>query len=70
MLAYPRDPNDEMLIDLAVAVEADFLVTLDNDLLDLPRNPDFAALPHQPQALKPGAFLTRIEQRQTISPST
>ncbi len=65
-MAYARDPNDEPLINLAVAVKADYLVTLDNDLLDLPQHPDFAALPHQPQVLKPGAFLTIIEQRRTL----
>lgn len=30
-----RDPKDEMVIDLAVACEADFIVTWDRDLLDL-----------------------------------
>lgn len=31
----PRDQKDEPYIDLAAAVEADFIVTTDNDLLDL-----------------------------------
>lgn len=31
----PRDPKDEPYIDLAAAVEADFLVTTDKDMLDL-----------------------------------
>lgn len=35
VFALPRDPKDEMLIDLAVGCEADFLVSRDNDLLDL-----------------------------------
>jgi predicted nucleic acid-binding protein len=32
---HPRDPKDEPYIDLAAAVEADHLVTRDNDLLYL-----------------------------------
>ena len=31
----PRDPGDEPYIDLAAAVQADYLVTRDNDLLSL-----------------------------------
>jgi putative PIN family toxin of toxin-antitoxin system len=63
VMHYARDPNDEPLINLAVAVKADYLVTLDNDLLDLPQHPGFAGLPHQPQILKPGAFIAAIELR-------
>lgn len=32
---YERDPKDEPYINLAVATKADYLVTRDNDLLDL-----------------------------------
>jgi putative PIN family toxin of toxin-antitoxin system len=35
VFSYPRDPGDEPYIDLAVAVQADFLVTRDRDLLAL-----------------------------------
>jgi putative PIN family toxin of toxin-antitoxin system len=33
-----RDPNDDFLLDLAEKVEADFLITGDNDLLVLERH--------------------------------
>ena len=33
--AYPRDPDDEPYINLAIEVAADYLVSRDNDLLDL-----------------------------------
>lgn len=32
---YPRDPQDEPYVDLAAAVQADYLVTRDKDLLSL-----------------------------------
>jgi len=32
---YPRDPKDEPYIDLAAAVDADYIVSRDSDLLDL-----------------------------------
>jgi putative PIN family toxin of toxin-antitoxin system len=35
VFAYPRDPNDEPYINLAAAADARYLVTWDNDLLDL-----------------------------------
>lgn len=33
--SYPRDPNDEPHLNLAIEVEADYLVSRDHDLLDL-----------------------------------
>lgn len=32
---YPRDPNDEPYLNLAIEVEADYFVSRDHDLLDL-----------------------------------
>ncbi len=32
---YPRDPKDEPYINLAIEMKADYLVSRDNDLLDL-----------------------------------
>jgi putative PIN family toxin of toxin-antitoxin system len=34
-VTYPRDPNDEPVINLAIHVNADFIVTRDKDLLTL-----------------------------------
>lgn len=34
---YPRDPKDEPYINLAIEMTADYLVSRDNDLLDLMR---------------------------------
>ncbi len=33
--SYPRDPNDQPYLDLAIAAGADFLVSRDQDILDL-----------------------------------
>ncbi|MGH7178974.1 MAG: putative toxin-antitoxin system toxin component, PIN family, partial [Tepidisphaeraceae bacterium] len=35
VFAFPRDPLDEPYVNLAIAAQADFLVTRDNDLLSL-----------------------------------
>lgn len=32
---YPRDPQDEPFLNLAIEVEADYLISRDPDLLDL-----------------------------------
>ena len=32
---YPRDPKDEPQLNLAIEVQADYLISRDNDLLDL-----------------------------------
>lgn len=34
-LEYPRDPNDEAVLNLAIEVQADYLISRDTDLLDL-----------------------------------
>ena len=46
---YPRDPKDEPLVNLALATDARFIVTWDNDLLDLMKegNADGEALKAQ-----------------------
>lgn len=32
---YPRDPKDEPYLNLAIEVQADYLISRDNDMLDL-----------------------------------
>jgi uncharacterized protein len=40
---YPRDPKDEKYIDLVAAINADYLVTWDKDLLQLQSGHDLPA---------------------------
>ena len=37
----PRDPNDEPILNLAIAVQADYLVTRDKDLLSVTAKAEF-----------------------------
>jgi putative PIN family toxin of toxin-antitoxin system len=52
---YPRDPNDEPYLNLAIAGGAHYLVSRDNDLLDL----------QDPQS-EPGRELRRLAPQLTI----
>ena len=40
---FARDPDDEPYLNLAMAVSADYLVTRDNDMLDLMQDASFRA---------------------------
>jgi putative PIN family toxin of toxin-antitoxin system len=65
---FPRDPKDAKLIEAAIAGKADFLVTRDADLLDLPTGRDEAAkrfrqrLP-MTEVLPPEVVIARFEDR-------
>ena len=63
---YPRDPDDEPYLNLAIEAGADFLVTRDRDLLDLMRwdREEGRIFQRQFQDLKivdPAVFLKQIE---------
>ncbi|MEK6299179.1 MAG: putative toxin-antitoxin system toxin component, PIN family [Acidobacteriota bacterium] len=65
---YPRDPHDEAYLNLAIEAHADFLVTRDNDLLDLMKweTEDGREFQKRFRGLKivdPIGFLKVIEQR-------
>ena len=55
LTVYERDPDDEPYLNLAIAAGAQYLVSRDNDLLDL-QNPDS----------KPGQQLRALLPRLTI----
>jgi uncharacterized protein len=54
-----RDPDDNMILDLAYEVKADFIITGDEDLLILKEFEDT-------KILKPSQFLTQLAQNQNL----
>ena len=65
---FPRDPKDEPYLDLAVAAQAEYLVTWDNDLLDLmntqvPENKAFQQQFPRLTVLNPPAFLQMMRAK-------
>lgn len=71
---YPRDPNDEHILNLAIETKAQYLVSRDNDLLDLmdENRPEGRAFrqrfPHL-SILDPVAFLQVISPRRETDPA-
>jgi putative PIN family toxin of toxin-antitoxin system len=60
---YPRDPDDEPYINLALAANAKYLVTRDNDLLDLMKDKGFRKQYPHLTILDPVAFLRQLPGR-------
>lgn len=68
---YPRDPDDEVYINLALVTNAQHLVTYDNDLLDLMTRDDEEArtFRHRFPGLKivdPQTFLEALDQSVSV----
>lgn len=64
IVAFARDPEDELYLNLAIAANADLLVSRDNDLLDLgkqPLPPELSLL-HRLTILDPVEFLRRYKR--------
>jgi putative PIN family toxin of toxin-antitoxin system len=57
LFSLPRDPDDEPYVNLALAADADYLVTRDRDLLDLMNDPGFRASHPRLIILNPVALL-------------
>jgi len=73
VITYPRDPKDEPYLDLAAHAKAAFLVSFDNDLIDLMAegNADgvrIRALVPGLEVVTPPELLRRWRERQTQSP--
>lgn len=58
--SLPRDPNDEMYVNLALAAGAKLLVSRDNDLLDLMGDQAFTTTYPGLTILDPAAFLQTL----------
>ena len=59
---YPRDPDDEPLINLAIQVRADYLVSRDKDLLDLAEDTAFRERFPFLIIIDPVAFAQELDQ--------
>lgn len=68
VFAYPRDPKDEPYIDLAIEVNANYLVSRDSDLLDLMKwnreeGREFQKRFRHLRIVTPDAFMHEVETR-------
>jgi putative PIN family toxin of toxin-antitoxin system len=66
--AFSRDVDDEPYLNLAIEVQADYLVSRDNDLLDLIKSTTVDGIDFQKRSpflriLNPVVFLREIEQK-------
>lgn len=59
-IQYPRDPKDEPVLNLAIQEQVNFLVTRDNDLLDLNSSHDFRLLYPYMKVVNPLEFVRNI----------
>jgi len=64
---YPRDPKDEKYINLAIEAEANYIVSRDNDLLDLMTGIDAESKEFRQRfrflkVIAPGEFLRIIQE--------
>ena len=69
VIEYPRDPKDEPIVNLALTVRADYIVTRDRDLFDLGKSREFRLLFPYVQVLDPVEFvqtIDRIEQSEEM----
>lgn len=60
-LQYPRYPNDEPILNLAIQEHVDYLVARDKDLLDLSKSADFRLLYPFLKIVDPLTFVREIE---------
>jgi putative PIN family toxin of toxin-antitoxin system len=68
LMDFPRDPKDEIYIDLAASAKADYLATSDKDLLSLMvdhtvAGKQFRRGTHPWRVVTPAAFLRDIQRR-------
>ena len=61
MFVLSRDPKDEPYLNLAIATDASYLVSRDNDLLDLMTDSEFRTQHPDLKILDPVAFLRELQ---------
>lgn len=69
-VTFPRDPNDEPVLNLAIHVAAGYIVARDNDLLHLAQNRDFLRLFPAIRILDPVEFLHEVALVPPLQPAS
>jgi putative PIN family toxin of toxin-antitoxin system len=69
VFSYPRDPDDEPYINLALAAGVRYLVSRDNDLLDLMKDSDFRTRYPDLTILDPVALLQELSRKHQTEPA-
>ena len=60
-IEFPRDPDDEPILNLAIQEQADYIIARDKDLFDLGKSKDFRLLyPYICASLTPSRFYKRL----------
>ena len=59
-MEFPRDPNDEPILNLAIQEQADYIIARDKDLFDLGKSNDFRLLYPYLRIVDPVEFLQTV----------
>jgi putative PIN family toxin of toxin-antitoxin system len=59
-MEFPRDPNDEPILNLAIQEQADYIIARDKDLFDLSKGKDFRLLYPYLHVVDPVTFLQTL----------
>ena len=70
VFSLKRDPNDEPYLNLAIDVQASFLVSRDKDLLDLMKDDGFRKAYPGLTVIEPDAFLTHVRNEVAKEPGS
>lgn len=63
----PRDPRDEPYLNLALVIDAEFLISRDRDLLDLMHDQQFRARYPKLKIVDPASFLREMSPPETLA---
>ncbi len=64
-MEFPRDPDDEPILNLAIQEQADYIIGRDKDLFDLGKSKDFRLLYPYLRIVDPVDFLQTVVVEQT-----
>ena len=65
-MEFPRDPDDEPILNVAIQEQADYILARDKDLFDLGKSKDFRLLYPYLKIVDPVTFLQELAIRQEL----